>query len=43
MAGLEKEVRKTVSKGTRGKKTGGKTKGGSRTDKKVSKAAKKLT
>ena len=43
MARLEKEVRKTVSKGTRGKKSGGKKTGGARTEKKVRKAAKKLT
>jgi hypothetical protein len=44
MAGLEKEVRKAVNKGTKGKKTGGKKKtGGSKAEKEVRKAAKKLT
>ena len=44
MAGLEKEVKKTVNKATRGKSTGGKKKsGGAKAENKVRKAAKKLT
>jgi hypothetical protein len=44
MAGLEKEVKKTANRATRGKATGGKKKtGGAKAEKKVRKAAKKLT
>lgn len=43
MAKLEKEVRKTVNKASKGKKTGGKKTGGAKAENKVSKAAKKLT
>ncbi len=43
MAGLEKEVKKTVNKATRGKKSGGKKTGSAKAEKKVRKAAKKLT
>ncbi len=43
MAGLEKDVRKTVNKASKGKKSGGKKTGGAKAEKSVRKAAKKLT
>jgi hypothetical protein len=43
MAGLEKEVKKTVNKSTKGKKSGGKKTGGAKAEKSIRKAAKKLT
>lgn len=43
MAGLEKEVKKTVGKATKGKKTGGKQTGDAKAENKVRKAVKRLT